>query len=98
MKSNLFRAAVATVLLAGAGIASAAEPVALTDNQMDTVAAGDITSTSAGVATALLGFATTASDTSARVTYFSRTTDSTSVALAAGLLPVAATAASSTIR
>jgi hypothetical protein len=98
MKSKLFTAAVATVLLASAGLASAAEPVALTDNQMDTVAAGAITSTSAGLATAVLGFGTTASDTSARVTYFSRTTNSTSVALAAGLLPLAVTSASSTIR
>lgn len=98
MKSKLFRTAVASVLVASAGLACAAEPVNLTDSQMDKVAAGALTSTSAGVAAALVGFATTASDTTARVTYYSRTTESSSAALAAGLLPAAATAATSTIR
>lgn len=97
MKSKLFRATVVAVLLGSAGLASAAEPVALTESQMDTVAAGALSSTSAGVAAAFFGFSTTASDTSAIVTHYYSTTASSSVALSAGLLPVAATAGSSTI-
>lgn len=96
MKSKLLNAAVASILFASAGIAAAAEP--LSDTQLDTVAAGEIASASAGLSSALIGFATTASTTEARVTRFSLTTESTSVALAAGLFPVAATAAASVIR
>lgn len=98
MKSNLFRATVASVFLCSAGLASAAEPVALTDTQMDSVAAGAIGSTSAAGAAALLGFATTASETSAVLTFSSATTTSSSAALAAGLLPIAITSATSVIQ
>ncbi len=98
MKSKLLSAAVGSLLLISAGLASAAEPIALTDSQMETVSAGAIASTSDAVAAALLGFATTASTTSARVTYFSTKTSASSVSLAVGLLPVASTTASSFIQ
>ncbi len=98
MKSKFISAAVGSLLLVSAGLVSAAEPVTLTDSQMDTVSAGRISSTSSGVAAALLGFATTGSTTDARVTYFSSKTEASSVSLATGLLPVAATTAASSIR
>lgn len=40
MKTKKLTTVVAVMLLAGAGLANAAEPVALTDHQMDSVAAG----------------------------------------------------------
>jgi hypothetical protein len=89
---------VAGLLLAGAGLANAAEPVALTDSQMDSVAAGAIGSISFGASAALLGFAASASTTSAVVTATSYTTSASSAALAAGLLPIATTGAASVIR
>lgn len=98
MKSKLLSVAVGSLLLVGAGLANAAEPVALTDSQMESVSAGGIVSTTEAASAALLGFATTASATSARVTFYSSKTSASSVALAAGLLPVAATAATSIIQ
>lgn len=52
----------ATALLSVAGLASASEPLQLSDNQMDTVSAGS-TSVAAGLATAVWG--TTISNSSA---------------------------------
>lgn len=98
MTSKLASIAIGSLLLAGSGMASAAEPVALTDSQMETVTAGAILSTTDAVGAALLGFATTASTTTARVTYYSSKTTAASVSLAAGLLPVVATTASSIIQ
>ena len=97
MKSKLLSAAVATLFAATAGFASAGESVTLSSNQMDSVAAGAILSTTGGAAEALLGFATTASQTAAFQSYYHGLTTASSVALAAGLLPIAATAATSMI-
>ncbi len=98
MKSKLISAAVAALFAATAGFASAGESVTLDTKQMDTVAAGVITSTSGAASAALLGFATTASQSAALQAYYFNATSAASVALAAGLLPVAATTASATIR
>lgn len=97
MKS-LIKAAAASVLLCVAGWAAAAEPVALSDNQMDSVAAGTyLHSGSGGSAFALLGLAGTGTTTSATtVGYFSRTSSST-VSLAVGVVAYASSGGGSTI-
>lgn len=97
MKSKILKASVATLLLAGAGLASAAEPVTLTDTQMDTVAAGAVTSISAGFGAALFGAGASASQTAAVLTPTSASTAAASAALGFGVLPIAATAAASQI-
>lgn len=88
---------IAGLLLAATGVASAAEPVTLTDSQMDTVAAGSVSSTSFGTALALLGASTSSSTTAAVLTSSFAATGSASASLSLGVLPVAITAAASSI-
>jgi hypothetical protein len=47
MKTNIMTSVVAGLLLVCAGLANAAEPVALTDRQMDSVAAGTVSTVAA---------------------------------------------------
>jgi hypothetical protein len=66
MKTNIMTSVVAGLLLACAGLANAAEPVALTDSQMDSVAAGTATTAVASSsATAYGGLAVSASNATA---------------------------------
>lgn len=86
----------AVLLMAGAGLANASEPVALTDGQMDNVAAGVLQgSMSSGGALALIGASASASNTSSLVTPIGSGTNAGSTALAIGLVPVATTSAGS---
>lgn len=85
MKSTLLRAAVTGLLLGAASVASAAEPVTLTDRQMDSVSAGYQRSYSSASASALAGFATAGSQTTAFSNGPVKVTGSTSAGVAAGI-------------
>jgi hypothetical protein len=63
MKSKIMTSVIAGLLLACAGLANAAEPVALTDSQMDSVAAGATFAVAGATASALYGFAASAATT-----------------------------------
>lgn len=65
---KLLTAAAATALLSLAGLANAAEPLQLSDNQMDSVSAGQSSSVSTGGA-AVFGTLTSAVETGTQVTY-----------------------------
>lgn len=65
---KLITAAAATTLMAFAGLASAAEPLQLSDNQMDSVSAGQSSSVSSG-GTAVFGTITTGVETGTQVRY-----------------------------
>lgn len=95
---TMIKAVLASVLLAGAGVAAAAGPVELTDNQMDNVAAGAyLHSGSGGSAFAIGGLAGSGTTTSATtVGWFSRTSSST-VSLAVGVVASASSGGGSTI-
>lgn len=80
----LLRVALGGLLCCAAGVASAAEPVTLTDQQMDGVSAGSQQSYSSAFASALLGFATTASQTNAFSSGLIKWTGATSTGVAAG--------------
>ena len=82
--SCLLRVALGGLLCCAAGVASAAATVALTDQQMDRVSAGIQQSYSSAFASALLGFATTASQTNAFSSGLIKWTGATSTGVAAG--------------
>ena len=95
---------VLTAIAAGAlmslgGLASAAEPVQLTDNQMDSVAAGQ-TSVATTAGFAAIGVVASAANTSAyqRVTPFTltRVTTASAATISAGVLVGATASAAST--
>lgn len=85
MKTDLLRMGLTGLLLCAAAAASAAEPVTLTDKQMDSVSAGYQRSYSDASASALFGFATTASQTTAYSNGPVSLTSSTSTGLAGGI-------------
>ena len=80
----LLRGVLGGLLCCAAGMASAVEPVPLTDQQMDRVSAGSQQSYSSAFASALLGFATTASQTNAFSSGLIKWTGATSTGVAAG--------------
>lgn len=65
---KLFTAASAAALMSLAGLANAAEPLQLTDSQMDNVSAGQSSSVSTG-GTAVFGTIATGADTGTLVKY-----------------------------
>lgn len=81
----LLRVVLSGVLLGAVGVASAAGPEILTDKQMDSVSAGFQQSYSSAAASALLGFATTVSQTTAFSSGPVTLTGSTSAGVAAGI-------------
>lgn len=85
MKINRLSVAVTLVLSAASTVSSASEPLALSKQQMDLIAAGSQQSTSVATAMAQLGLATTSSQSTALTAYGIAYTSSTSVGLAAGI-------------
>ncbi|MBC7514317.1 MAG: hypothetical protein H7234_07770 [Herminiimonas sp.] len=81
---RLLRIALGGLLCCATGVASAAETVTLTDQQMDRVSAGSQQSFSSAAASALFGFATTASQSNAVSSGLIKWTDATSTSVAAG--------------
>ena len=97
MKINRFSVAATLVLSAASAVSGASEPVALSEQKMDLIAAGSQLSTSVATAMAQLGLATTSSQSTALTAYGIQYTSSTSVGLAAGI-GASAHAAALTVR
>jgi hypothetical protein len=97
---KLFATAVATACLSLAGVAGAAEPVQLTDNQMDAVSAGQTSIATTG-GFALIGAVASGATTSANVTYkpwyVSKTTSASAATLAVGAVVTAHASAGSSL-
>lgn len=96
MKKTAWASAVAGVLISAASLASAAEPLQLTESQMDGVSAGAQMSYSTGTASALIGTAYSRSSTSAVASGPVRITRASTLSLATGFGVTATSSAGST--
>ena len=85
MKIGRFNVAATLVLSAASAVSGASEPLALSEQQMNSIAAGSQQSTSIATAMAQLGLATTISQSTALTAYGIQYTSSTSIGLAAGI-------------
>ncbi|MGV8899418.1 MAG: hypothetical protein ACOH2B_09295 [Burkholderiaceae bacterium] len=98
MKAKLIPTALGGLLLACAGVASAAEPLMLSDSQMDAVSAGAQVSISYANASALIGVATAGTTTNAtKFGYWYKSTSASGAALAIGYKVQATSASGSAI-
>lgn len=98
MKKTL-TALAAGVLLSAGGVASAAEPVQLSDSQMDTVAAGGMESVATTSGFALIGTVASGAETGAYARYtwgsVTKKTYASSATIASGVLVVSTASAGS---
>lgn len=96
MKKKALASAIAAGLLCAAGLASAAEPMQLTESQMDSVSAGGQSSVAYGTASAWYGTAYVKVSTSAYQNGGLRTTRASALSVATGFGASAHSSAAST--
>ena len=95
MKKNTFTPMLAAALICAAGLASAAEPMQLTESQMDAVSAGQV-SVASGSALSWYGTASSQATTSAYSRWPVRVTSASAISVATGFGSLATASASST--